>query len=81
MKKLFSILFALFAVAGVFAQSKNTQKMNIEFGGKTYVLNLSKNKIAEIFAKTVNGKSLSMSKYGGFEFYSYTALELESAVF
>lgn len=75
MKKMFLILFVLFAVASVFAQSKNTQKMNIEFGGKTYALNLSKNKTAEIFAKTVNRKSLSMSKYGGFEFYSYTALD------
>lgn len=75
MKKLFSILFALFAATGIFAQSKNTQKMNVEFGGKFYELNLSQNKTAEVFAEKVNGKSLSMTKYGGFEFYSYTALD------
>lgn len=77
MKKLFSILFALFAAAAVFAQSKNTQKMSVEFGGKTYALNLCQNKTAETFAKNLNGKSLSMTKYGGFEFYSYTALDYD----
>ena len=75
MKKLVSFLFVLFAATAVFAQAKNTQKMSVEFGGKSYELNLSKNKTAEAFAKTVNGKSLSMTKYGGFEFYSYTALD------
>ena len=75
MKKLVSILFALFAATSIFAQSKNTKKMSVVFGGKSYELNLSKNKTAEFFAKTVDGKSLSMTKYGGFEFYSYTALD------
>ena len=75
MKKLVLILFVLFAATGIFAQSKDTQKMNVEFGGKSYELNLFKNKTAEVFAEKVNGKSLSMTKYGGFEFYSYTALD------
>lgn len=75
MKKLVSFLFALFAATGIFAQSKNTQKMSVVFGGKSYELNLSKNKTAEVFAEKVNGKNLSMTKYGGFEFYSYTALD------
>ena len=75
MKKLVSFLFVLFAATGIFAQSKDTQKMNVEFGGKSYELNLSQNKTAEAFAEKVNGKSLSMTKYGGFEFYSYTALD------
>lgn len=63
MKKMVSLLCALLAAAGSFAQS---QKISVEFGGKSYELNL---------AKTVGGKSLSMEKYGGFEFYSYTALD------
>ena len=75
MKKLVSFLFALFAATGIFAQSKNTQTINIEFGGRSYELNLSQNKTAEIFVKNLDGKSLSMTKYGGFEFYSYTALD------
>lgn len=75
MKKLVSFLFVLFAAAAIFAQSKNTQKMSVEFGGKSYELNLSQNKTAEFFAEKVNGKNLSMTKYGGFEFYSYTALD------
>lgn len=81
MKKLVSFLFVLFAATGIFAQSKDTQKMNVEFGGKSYELNLSQNKTAEAFAEKVNGKSLSMSKYGGFEFYSYTALDYEKSDF
>ncbi len=72
MKKIFSLLLAIFASVSIFAQSQN---INVEFGGKSYELNLSKNKTAEIFAKAVDGKSLSMTKYGGFEFYSYTALD------
>ena len=75
MKKLFSILFVLFAAAAIFAQPKDTQKMSVVFGGKSYELNLSQNKTSEAFAEKVNGKSLSMTKYGGFEFYSYTALD------
>ena len=72
MKKLISLLLAIFASVGIFAQP---QKMNIEFGGKSYELNLASNKTAETFTKAVIGKSLSMTKYGGFEFYSYTALD------
>ena len=72
MKKIFSLLFAFFASVSIFAQSQN---INIEFGGKSYELNLSQNKTAETFAKAVDGKSLPMTKYGGFEFYSYTALD------
>lgn len=75
MKKLVSLLFAIFASVGIFAQPKNTQTINIEFGEKSYALKLSQNKTAEVFAKNLDGKSLSMSKYGGFEFYSYTALD------
>ena len=76
MKKIFSLLLAIFAGAGIFAQS---QIINIEFGGKSYELNLSQNKTAETFAKTVDGKSLPMTKYGGFEFYSYTALDYDKS--
>ena len=72
MKKLILSLFALFSGASIFAQS---QSINIEFGGKSYELNLSRNKTAETFAKNLDGKSLPMTKYGGFEFYSYTALD------
>lgn len=79
MKKIFSLLLAIFAGAGIFAQSKNAQNINIEFGGKSYELNLSQNKTAETFAKAVDGKSLSMTKYGGFEFYSYTALDYDKS--
>ena len=75
MKKIFSLLLAIFASVSIFAQSKNTQTINIEFGGRSYELNLSQNKTAEIFVKNLDGKSLSMAKYGGFEFYSYTALD------
>lgn len=74
MKKLISLLIALFASACIFAQSQ-VQKMSVEFGGKSYELNLASNKTAETFTKAVIGKSLSMTKYGGFEFYSYTALD------
>lgn len=72
MKKLVSLLSAIFASVSIFAQS---QSINVEFGGKSYELNLSQNKTAEVFAEKVNGKSLSMTKYGGFEFYSYTVLD------
>lgn len=75
MKKLVSLLFALPVVFCSFAQSKNTQSINVEFGGKSYALNLSQNKTAEVFAKKLDGKSLSMTKYGGFEFYNYTAFD------
>ena len=74
MKKLVSFLVALFASISIFAQS---QSISIEFGGKSYELNLSKNKTAEVFAKAVDGKSLPMTKYGGFEFYSYTVLDYD----
>ncbi len=74
MKKLISLLLAIFASACIFAQSQS-QKMSVEFGGKSYELNLASTKTAETFAKSVGGKSLSMTKYGGFEFYSYTALD------
>ena len=74
MKKLVSLLFAIFVSVSIFAQS---QSINIEFSGKSYELNLSKNKTAEVFAKTIDRKSLSMTKYGGFEFYSYTALDYD----
>ena len=74
MKKLISLLLAIFSTVGIFAQSQS-QKMSIEFGGKSYELNLASNRTAETFAKSVGGKSLSMTKYGGFEFYSYTAIE------
>lgn len=36
MKKLVSLLFAIFASVGIFAQPKNTQTINIEFGEKSY---------------------------------------------
>ncbi len=76
MKKLISLLLALFASVGIFAQSQS-QKMSVEFGGKSYKLNLASTKTAETFAKSMGGKSFSMTKYGGFEFYSYTALDYD----
>ena len=76
MKKLVSLLSAIFASVSIFAQS---QSINIEFGGRSYELNLSQNKTAEIFAKNLDRKSLSMTKYGGFEFYSYTSLDYDKS--
>lgn len=76
MKKLVLFLFAIFASVSIFAQS---QSINIEFGGRSYELNLSQNKTAEIFAKNLDNKSLSMTKYGGFEFYSYTSLDYDKS--
>lgn len=74
MKKLVLFLCALFCGAAVFAKS-----VNVEIGGKVFQLNLTETDAAEIFVSAVAGKSIDMSRFGGFEFYSYTTLSASSA--
>ncbi len=74
MKKLVLFLFALFCGAAVFAKS-----VNVEIGGKVFQLNLSETDAAESFVSAAAGKSIDMSRFGGFEFYSYTTLSASSA--
>lgn len=74
MKKLVLFLCALFCGAAVFAKS-----VNVEIGGKVFQLNLSETGAAESFVSAAAGKSIDMSRFGGFEFYSYTTLSAASA--
>ncbi len=74
MKKLVLFLCALFCGAAVFAKS-----VNVEIGGKVFQLNLSETGAAESFVSAAAGKSIDMSRFGGFEFYSYTTLSASSA--
>lgn len=74
MKKLVLFLCALFCGAAVFAKS-----VNIEIGGKVFQLNLAETGAAESFVSAADGKSIDMSRFGGFEFYSYTTLSAASA--
>lgn len=69
MKKIILFLCAFFCGAFVFAKN-----VNVEIGGKNYKLNLAETGAAESFVSSALGKNLDMVKYGGFEFYSYTAL-------
>lgn len=73
MKKFVLFLCALFCGAAVFAKS-----VNVEIGGKVFQLNLSETGAAESFVSAVAGKSIDMSRFGGFEFYSYTTLSAAS---
>lgn len=74
MKKFVLFLCALFCGAAVFAKS-----VNVEIGGKVFQLNLSETEAAESFVFAAAGKSIDMSRFGGFEFYSYTTLNASSA--
>lgn len=74
MKKFVLFLCALFCGAAVFAKS-----VNVEISGKVFQLKLSETGAAESFVSAATGKSIDMSRFGGFEFYSYTTLNASSA--
>lgn len=69
------VLYVFFVVGFAFSQEIN---VNIELDGKNYKLNLAESGAAKSFVSAVCDKKLSMTKYGDFEFYSYTVLDYKS---
>lgn len=71
----------IFFIAGIFLSfSAFAKDYLLLVNGNSYEFSLSENQTALDFVNTYKGKEINASKFGGFEYYVYTNLELDKNV-